>query len=222
MGQHAFQPDSSTRVGQVFSDSVASSAGTASPREVLMAARLVVVFVSVVVLMISSAWASDAIDVVSSPAGVGDATPREVVESSNSPIRFEPRIDPGMSDNNRERLVSSFQIAIDRVREVPECRELFSKIGADGVDTIAKTYFAPIGIHGARANVCNGSVAYTFVGGKGPTWLCREFSRLSDKKAAMIIIHEALHHAGLTERPKDPKAMTSAGINRMVSKSCGL
>jgi hypothetical protein len=186
-----------------------------------MAARLVVLWVVAVVLTVSSSWASDAIDAVSSPSGVGHATPHEVVVSSNPFVQFEPRIDANMSENNRERLVSSFQIAVERVREVPECRELFSELGADGIDTIAKVYFTPIGIHGARANVCNGSVAYTFVGG-GPTWLCRKFSQLSDKQAAMIIIHEALHHVGLTERPRDPDGMTSAGINRMVSKGCGL
>ena len=221
MGQHAIQPDSSTRVGQGFSDSVASSTGPASPREVLMAARLVVLCVSLTVLVISPVCASDAIDTVSTASGVGDAARREVVASSNSLIHFEPRIDPGMSDNNRERLGSSFQIAVDRVQEVPECREMFTKLGADGIETVAKIYFTPIGVREARAEICNGSVAYTFVGG-GPTWLCRKFSRLSDKQAAMIIIHEALHHAGLTERPRDPNGMTSAGINKMVSKSCGL
>jgi hypothetical protein len=127
-----------------------------------------------------------------------------------------------MSDNNRERLTSSFQIAIDRLREVPECREMFTELGSDAVDTVTRIYFTPIGIHGARANICNGTVAYTFVGSGPITWLCREFSRLTDKQAAMIIIHEALHHAGLTERPKDPKGKTSASINRMVSKRCGL
>jgi hypothetical protein len=99
---------------------------------------------------------------------------------------------------------------------------MFTELGADGVDTITRIFFTPIGKRQARADICNGTVAYTLVGGGPTTWLCREFSRLTDKKAAMIIIHEALHHAGLTERPKDPKAMTSAGINRMVSKRCGL
>ena len=195
--------------------------GTAPPREVLMVARSVVLWVVAVVLTVSSSWASDSLDAVSSPSGVWEETPHEVVAASSPFVRFEPTIDANMSDNNRERLVSSFQIAVERVREVPECRELFTELGADGIDTITKIYFTPIGIHGARAKVCNGSVAYTFVGG-GPTWLCRKFSRLSDKQAAMIIIHEALHHAGLTERPRDPDGMTSADINRMVSKGCGL
>jgi hypothetical protein len=187
-----------------------------------MVARSVVLCVVAIVFTFSSSWASDAIDAVSSAAGVENATAREVVADNDPLAHFEPRIDVRMSDNNRERLVSSFQIAVDRVQEIPECREMFTDLGTDAVDTITGIYFTPIGIHGARPNICNGNVAYTYVGGGPTTWLCREFSRLTDKKAAMIIIHEALHHAGLTERLKDPKGMTSAGINRMVSKRCGL
>jgi len=186
-----------------------------------MAARSVVVCVVAVVLTVSPSWASDAVEAISPASDLGDATPGEVDASSGAPLHFEPRIGGRLSDNNRERLVSSFQIAIERVQEVPECREMFAELGAEGVDTIGRIHFVPMGKLEARPNICNGVVAYTFVGG-GPTWLCRKFSRLTDKKAAMIIIHEALHHAGLTERPKDPNGMTSAAINQMVSKSCGL
>jgi hypothetical protein len=187
-----------------------------------MAARSVVLCAVAVVLTASSSWASDAIEAVSSVAGVEIATAREVESDSHPLPCFEPRIDVRMSDNNRERLLGSFHIALDRVQALPECSEMFAELGADGVDTITKIFFTPIGKRGARADICNGTVAYTFVGSGPTTWLCREFSRLTDKGAAMIIIHEALHHAGLTERPRDPKGMTSAGINRMVSKSCGL
>jgi len=38
----------------------------------------------------------------------------------------------------------------------------------------------------------------------------------------MVIIHEALHHAGLTEYPQDPNGMTSNQINGMVAEQCGL
>ena len=56
--------------------------------------------------------------------------------------------------------------------------------------------FLPIGKAQAQAGVCRGTSAYTLFGG-GPIWVCRDFSRLSDTQAAMVIIHEALHHAGL-------------------------
>lgn len=226
MGRHFFAADNGTRVGQRSFEPAACKTETASPREAFMAARLVVLCVGVLAASISSGSASDAIN-VDSPyqaqevSAVGNAAIGEAALSGGLYPAFEPRISAEMSDKNRERISGAFQVALDRVGEVPECRELFTALGADGIDTIAKIYFTPIGIDGAKANVCDGSVAYTFVGG-GPTWLCRKFSRLTDKQAAMIIIHEALHHAGLTERPRDPNGMPSAGINRMVSKRCGL
>jgi hypothetical protein len=190
-----------------------------------MVARSVVLCLCVLAASVSSGSASDVIEAVSGNgrelATVEDVATDAFDRSIATGRTFEPRILREMSDRMRNRLVSSFQLAIDRVREVPECGNLFTELGADGVDTIADIRFTPIGIYGARANVCKGKIAYTYVGG-GPIWLCRDFSRLTDKKAAMIIIHEALHHAGLTERPEDPDAMPSAGINRMVSQKCGL
>ena len=37
----------------------------------------------------------------------------------------------------------------------------------------------------------------------------------------MTLIHEALHHAGLTEKPKDPEAMSAREIDNMVEDACG-
>jgi hypothetical protein len=45
--------------------------------------------------------------------------------------------------------------------------------------------------------------------GSPSTFVCRLFQRLGDERAAVVLIHEALHHAGLTEYPQDPEAMTS-------------
>jgi hypothetical protein len=197
---------------------MARESETAPPREVLMAARFVVLCVGVFALMTSSSWATDAVDSVATlNASEATAAP----ENSGPQPSFEPKISAEMSTKNRDQLVVGFQVALEKVREVPECSELFTGLGADGIDTLGKVYFFPIGYHEAKANVCHGSIAYTLVGG-GPTWVCRDFWRLTDREAAMIIIHEALHHAGLPERPGDPDAMTSAGINRMVIKNCGL
>lgn len=98
---------------------------------------------------------------------------------------------------------------------------MFTDLGADALTTLGKVYFHPIGLHELKTNVCNGAAVYTFVGG-GPVWVCRKFSRMSDSQAAVIIIHEALHRAGLTEQPHDASGMTSGAINDMVSKWCGL
>ena len=126
-----------------------------------------------------------------------------------------------MSVKNRQKISDAFELALERVHEVPECRELFAKLDAEGTATLGRVIFLPIGRAQARGGVCRGVSAYTMVSG-GPVRVCREFSRLSDSQAAMVIIHEALHHAGLTEYPQDPNGMTSNQINGMVAERCGL
>jgi hypothetical protein len=44
----------------------------------------------------------------------------------------------------------------------------------------------------------------------------------STPAAAVIVIHEALHFAGLPESPQTPGAMSPAEINEMVADRCGL
>ena len=66
-----------------------------------------------------------------------------------------------------------------------------------------------------------GVAAYTSVGSPR-TVLCPAFASLSTSGAARILIHEALHFAGLGEKPADPKAPESYEINQIVTASCGL
>ena len=108
-----------------------------------------------------------------------------------------------------------------KVAEVPECRGLFEALGADAIETLRTGLYFPIASHRKEKAVCSRAVAYTNVGA-APTFLCRDFSRLSDDRAAMYVIHEALHHAGLTEKPHDQGAMTSRAINTMVTNACQL
>ena len=189
-----------------------------------MAARLVVLCLCVLPVNLTSVWASDAIDSgtaahprdMSVGAEAGDAT-----LNGGQPTTFEPRINVKMSDKNRDQLVTAIQVALERVRDVPECRGMFTELGADGIETLSRLSLYPIGRHEAKTNVCSSAVAYTYVGG-GPTWICRKFWRLSDKQAVMVVIHEALHHAGLGEKPSNPNGMSVAAINRMVTERCGL
>ena len=80
---------------------------------------------------------------------------------------FEPKISPRMSHRNREQLRVSFQLALERVTEVPECREMFADLGADGLDTLSRSMYYPMGQHEMGSNVWRGRVVYTVVGG-GP------------------------------------------------------
>jgi hypothetical protein len=196
------------------------------PREVLMAARLAVLCLGALVLTLSSAAASDAVDAVDAmveidAAAAGAILPGSIRDRDPWQSNIDRRISAEMSQKNRDQLIVSFEVALERVQKMEECRDLFTDLGADPLATLSRVSFYPMGHREALPNMCRGVDAYTMVGG-GPTWLCRDFWRLTDKRAAMIIIHEALHHAGLTEWPKDPDGMRSMAINRMVAEHCGL
>jgi hypothetical protein len=189
-----------------------------------MAARLAVACLGVVVLTLSSAAASDALDAVDAAVEIDVAG--VIVPGSNRDRdvwrpNIDRRISGEMSQKNRDQLIVAFEVALERVQMMEECRDLFTNLGADPMATLSKVSFYPMGRREALPNMCRGADAYTMVGG-GPTWLCRDFWRLTDKRAAMVIIHEALHHAGLTEWPRDPDGMRSVAINRMVAERCGL
>lgn len=124
-----------------------------------------------------------------------------------------------MDPTTRSKLTSAFALAMSRVADTPECAGLFSDLGADAAEMLATSlYFPAPAAH--RTSTCRRAVAYTYVGA-APTYLCGGFSSLTDDRAALVLVHEALHHAGLPESPSDPRAMSSVVINEMVRKACG-
>jgi hypothetical protein len=130
-----------------------------------------------------------------------------------------PWIHPSMPEGMRDKLVTAFGMAVGRVSRVEECRALFGELGADPLEILSTGLYFPANPY-KETTRCRSALAYTFVGG-APTRLCRRFGMLSDDEAAMVVVHEALHHAGLTERPSDPGAMSAGAINTMVREACG-
>mgnify|MGYP000730056590 CR=1 FL=1 len=142
----------------------------------------------------------------------------------------EPWIHPKMDPSVRERLEAGFDLAVKRVRENEACADLFTRLGADGIEMLKTALYLPVHSYRHEVVVCGRNPAvnstgarnlsYTKVGGT-PTWICRHFSRVSTETAAVAVIHEALHHAGLREWPYDRMAMTSVEITEMVTSACG-
>jgi hypothetical protein len=142
----------------------------------------------------------------------------------------EPRIYPTMPEPLRAKLEAGFELAVARVREVDSCCELFARLGADGLETLATGVYFPVESYRRELEVCGrndapgsrgaGNLAFTFVGGSR-TFVCRRFAWVSIGVAATAVIHEALHHAGLTEQPHDRHAMSSTEITDMVEEACG-
>jgi hypothetical protein len=182
-----------------------------SPREARVTSRCLVAAVVLCAALSGPALAADSVD-----AAV--AAPVAAVHADGPPVT--PRISSTMPSRVRDKLESAFQLAVERVREVPECNGLFNRLDTDGVETLRTTHYYPANLI-LENQTFRGASAFTQVGWT-VTYLCRRFSSLSDRRAAMLVIHEALHHAGLTEAPADPDGLRPREINKMVASACGL
>lgn len=135
--------------------------------------------------------------------------------------RFLPRTRSGLLPDVGAKLYEAFGLAAEKVQQVEQCRALFVRLGGDGADRLRRTLYYPPTPE-ALASRCNrGALAATMVGSSA-TLLCPAFGRLSTRQAAAVLIHEALHFAGLPERPHDPTARSSTEITGLVKSSCGL
>lgn len=120
----------------------------------------------------------------------------------------------------RSHLRIAFRLAQERIRNRRACAALFTRLGADGLQLLARARFASAAIEKDR-RACAGRVAArTEVSGR-EIRLCPAFVTLSPRDAAPLLIHEVLHHAGLSERPPDPNGLTPQEINDLVGASCG-
>jgi hypothetical protein len=119
-------------------------------------------------------------------------------------------------------LRSAQEVAAERLAGHHDCRELFARRGADGARLLSTTEYA-VAEAGERDSLCaRGAVAFTRLG-TDRTTLCRDgFLRLDRQRGAVVLLHEALHVAGMGERPHHPRSLTPQEIDRMVKRSCGL
>lgn len=134
--------------------------------------------------------------------------------------RLTPWISSKVPEPVRSRLEASYNIATRHLRDNAECRSLFAELGASGFEALASTLYYPASQQNEK-QVCRGAFGYTTVG-SAPTFLCRRFSRLSERRAALVLIHEGLHRAGMGEWPQDSDALPSSAINDLVAEACGL
>jgi len=193
-----------------------------------MRARAFLALAAILVCAYSPIWAGDGDDgvAVANPAVAAVA----VAGYHGHGESVEPWIHPKMAPNVRAKLEAGFDLAVERVREISTCGELFSQLGEDGLEMLTTALYLPVHSYRHEVEVCGrdpatnsmgaDTLAYTKVGG-APTWICRNFVRVSVETAAIAVIHEALHHAGLKEWPRDRLAMSSVEISAMVKSRCG-
>lgn len=184
--------------------------------------------VAMFALMVSGLWAGDITE-----GGVGGA--RETVAASatvqahGSEAPVEPWIHKSMPEPVRERLEAGFKLAVERVREVETCGRLFTQFGTNGLATLRLNLYLPTDSYFHEIEICGRNpiadsreaenLAVTKTGGR-VVWICRNFARVSTETAAVTLIHEALHLAGLSEQPIERLAMASTEITEIVEVAC--
>lgn len=119
-----------------------------------------------------------------------------------------------------DTLREAFPQALQKVREVPTCRPLFEEFALSGNQRLTTTLYAPPNQSRTVDSCEKGALAFTHVG-SSITHLCDGFGGLSLDQATIVLIHEALHYAGMEEAPSYEDARTSREINELVFDRCG-
>jgi hypothetical protein len=144
----------------------------------------------------------------------------EDVRGGNDAL-LKPIASRDLSADLKEALAPAFALAFDRLRAHADCRSLFHQLKADGPLMLATTIYMPDPEKSGRACRRKGVAAFTTLGNP-TTYLCPSFADLPLRFAALSLIHEALHYAGLPERPSTHTAMSSEEINEVVHSRCDL
>jgi hypothetical protein len=115
----------------------------------------------------------------------------------------------------------AYRGAIKRLEKDEACRALFDDLILDGLQALGRSRYQSPGSAPERAYCARGVAAYTAVG-RSRVVVCEHFRTLHRRTKAAILIHEALHTAGMSEAPHDPGGKTSGEITEMVEEACSL
>ncbi len=111
--------------------------------------------------------------------------------------------------------------AVRRVSRNESCRALFDALDLQGPEALTSGRYRPPRSEAERDHCRRGRLAFTRVD-NSQIVLCERFHGLSRRSKMAILIHEALHTAGLGEAPSDPDGPTSTEITRVVRRACSL
>jgi hypothetical protein len=171
-----------------------------------------------------------ALTVTAAPAFAGDVEsidgrsstqPTTIAEKAGYDETFKvPRISGALYPKIHNKLQQAFPVAVDHLRNNPECRDLFAELGADGLEKLSMTLYRQSTMMLEKRFCRGGAAAFTVI--RSPqVMLCKRFASLGTMQAATLIIHESLHYSGMSEWPKDPQGLEPREINNMVKKACG-
>jgi hypothetical protein len=132
-----------------------------------------------------------------------------------------PRIGKSMAVDDSFALKFAYRGAIKKLEQNESCRALFDGLLLDGLEALKRTQYRAVQSTEERAPCVGGVAAYTAVGASR-VMICSHFHTLDRPTKTAVLIHEALHNAGLSEAPVDPDAPTAAEIEEMVEEACAL
>lgn len=152
--------------------------------------------------------------------------PMNLIAGASSPLRgprfdLRPTVSPLVLPRAQRKLGLAYALAAGRLAKQPTCRALFDPLGSDGLAMLEATLYLPASRMGERRICSHAARAYTQVGSE-VTMICGSFQDLPDHKAAVLLIHEALHFAGLNDEKHDPHGPCSKEINHLIEQACGL
>ncbi len=149
---------------------------------------------------------------------LGSAAESAILDRLGRSPALGPSFDASVPPVIRFRLEEAYPLALHVVLRQPSCGALFGGLRLRGADALALTRYRG----GGEIGACLRHVpAFTCVG-CDKTVLCPTFTRLGRAEGATILIHEALHFAGLRERPAYAGEMSASEITNMVQVGCHL
>jgi hypothetical protein len=155
---------------------------------------------------------------VAQAVGAGDGSN---VNQVGAPPVVKPRVSGNLLGPVRQQLSLGFFLAQSRIRTHPTCSALFERFRVDGAELLGRVRFNGAAFETSFSTCKHGVAAYTTVGSHQIV-LCPGFGGIPVPGAALILIHEVLHSAGMTEKPSDPNGFAAGEINVMVKVSCNL
>ena len=154
--------------------------------------------------------------VVSQPLAVQETVFEDGVSS-----KIQPHTSGPLATRSARNLLTGFSVALERVNEITSCSALFEPYTASGVEMMTNSFYVAPNAIESREFCVGGVTAFTQVGSR-VTRLCPAFGDVDRQTAALLLIHEALHSAGMPESPSTAGARTPSEINRLVKRACGL
>ena len=145
---------------------------------------------------------------------------RSVNQVVAAPV-VKPTVSANLIAPVRRQVALAFRFAQERIRTHPTCSALFGRFGMDGAELLGRARFDGAAFETSFSTCKGGVAAYTTVGSH-QIMLCPGFGGITVPGAALILIHEMLHSAGMREKPFDPNGLTPQEINVMVKVSCDL